>query len=217
MRSDPGCAPTGARWLRAALLLFALLPHAGAASAQPALVFVPLLVHIAQQDGAPVATDAFVSEQVEHANELFRPLGLELVPRIGAALGPQHAELVTRADRDRLARFVRRGAVHCFLVAKLMDVDEPGRERRGVHWRSRGASKRHFVVVSRISGPYVLAHELGHFFGNAAHSPTAGNLMSYERGEGPPFLDAEQVARIKETLTRMLRSRELLAVARKER
>ena len=35
------------------------------------------------------------------------------------------------ADRDALAPYVRKGAIHCFIVAKLMDVDEPGRERWG--------------------------------------------------------------------------------------
>jgi hypothetical protein len=90
-----------------------------------------------------------------------------------------------------------------------MDVDEPGRERRGVHWYKAGTSRPHVIIVSTLAGDYVLAHELGHYFGNPAHSPVAGNLMSYVPGIRPPFLSDEQKRRIQRALTSMRRHKEL--------
>jgi hypothetical protein len=183
----------------------------GSASAVDS-VRIPIVVHVAELAGQPVAPPAFIDEQLARANEIFGPLGFELTQRAGKALASRHAELTSRSDRDALAPYVRRGAIHCFVVAKLMDVDEAGRERRGVHWHERRKSGVHFVIVSRISGPYVLAHELGHYFGNPLHSDVAGNLMSYTPGEGPPSLDEAQRARVRTTLTRMLASGELIAI-----
>ncbi len=171
-------------------------------------VRVPVIFHVADSAEHRAPPEAFIREQLTHANAVYRPLGLELVDAGRESLPERHARLVTRADRDALLRYVRRGSVHCVVVASLMDVDEAGRERRGVHWRSR-RSARHLVIVSTLSGPYVLAHELGHFFGNREHSETPGNLMSYTSAEGPPFLDAIQKANVRRTLQRMLRSKEL--------
>lgn len=168
---------------------------------------------MAQRDGAPVASAAFVRDQLAQANEIFGPLGIELVLQARDALAPRHAELVTRADRDALARHFRPGTVHWFVVARLMDVDEPGRERQGVHWRARRARHRHFVIVSKIAGSYVLAHELGHYFGNPQHSQVPGNLMSYTRRAPPPFLDDEQVRRVRATLARLRETGELVPLA----
>jgi hypothetical protein len=173
---------------------------------------IALAFHVATEDGANVATPEFLETQLAHANAIFQPLGLELVMDVRAPLPARHAALETRADRDALARYVRPGAVHCFVVARLMDVDEPGRERRGVHWKPRRAPRRRFVVVSKISGPYVLAHELSHFFGNQAHSDTPGNLMSYERTAAVPALEPAQIARIRATLARTIAQGELRAL-----
>lgn len=173
---------------------------------------IPVVFHVAQSEGQPVAPPAFIAEQLAAANTIFGPLGIELVDKEHVPLLGTHAELVTRADRDALARHVRRGVIDCFVVAKLMDVDEPGRERRGVHWHARPAPHANFLIVSKISRPYVLAHELGHLFGNREHSDVPGNLMSYTRAEGPPFLDETQVGRVRRALSAMLKSRRLVAL-----
>ena len=55
--------------------------------------------------------------------------------------------------------------------------------RRGVHWHSRSHAGAHFVMLSSIAGPDVLAHELGHYLGNPEARRGAGNLMSYGRSE----------------------------------
>lgn len=178
------------------------------AHAQDAPQQVPLIFHVAELDGKPVAEADFLRSQLEHANTIYRSLGLELVQVGQRKLGATHARLVTRGERDALGASIVRAAINCFIVAQLMDVDEPGRERRGVHWHVRGSNK-HLVIVSAISGPYVLAHELGHFLGNPEHSDVAGNLMSYQHTEQIPVLDPVQVGRVKRTIEALFRSREL--------
>lgn len=170
---------------------------------------IPIVFHMAEQDGTAVAPASFVAEQLAGANELYGPLGMELVESKGAPLAARHAELVTRADRDALAPHVEKGAIHCFVVARLMDVDEPGRERRGVHWHPPKPTQS-FLIVSRISRRYVLAHELGHLLGNPRHSSVPGNLMSYTQTGKPPFLDAAQVRRVQRTLAGMLKEGRLV-------
>ena len=49
----------------------------------------------------------------------------------------------------------------------------------------------------------MLAHELGHFFGNG-HSSVPDNLMSYTRSGGKAFLDDAQVARVHAFATKLL-------------
>jgi hypothetical protein len=165
--------------------------------------------HVANEQGARVADDAFIAGQLAAASRIFEPLGIELVAQPGDPLGAAHARLTSRADRDALGRYARRGAIHCMVVASLLDVDEPGRVRRGVHWTVRDEPAKHFVIVSAIASEYVLAHELGHYFGNRTHSDTPGNLMSYALGEGEPFLDDAQKRRVARTLDALLERGEL--------
>jgi hypothetical protein len=171
---------------------------------------IPIVFHVAEREGEAVAPASFIAQQLAAANAIYGPLGIELVTGEYVALASAHAELVTRADRDALVRHVKQGAIHCFVVGKLMDVDEPGRERRGVHWRPRGQADKSFLIVSKISKPWVLAHELGHFLGNREHSAVPGNLMSYAWTVEPPFLDAPQIERVKRTLATLLKSGRLV-------
>jgi hypothetical protein len=186
-------------WTIAALCLFGAVARAG----EPWRI--PVVFHVAERNGIAVAPPSFIAEQLTAAQAIYRPLGIELVALSRVPLGAEHADLVTRSQRDALARYVRKGAIHCFVVARLMDVDEPGRERRGVHWHPRHIPERSFLIVSQISRRNVLAHELGHLFGNREHSDVPGNLMSYQRSDGPPFLDEAQVRRVQSTLAAMLK------------
>lgn len=201
-------------WLVAWLLgtfAICMLPVATESRAQAARR-VPVFFHIAKQQGEqgkPVADEEFIRTQLTHANAIYGAIGIELVNAGQATLPSRHAALTSREDRDALTRHLRAGVINCMLVAALMDVDEPGRVRRGVHWRARKQPTRHFVIVSAISGPYVLAHELGHFFGNRAHSETPGNLMSYQLTDDIPVLTPEQVAKVNSTLARLLTTQEL--------
>ena len=190
----------GALWSLLAVWCLAGAP-AGAEGARR----IPIVFRVAEREGEAVAPASFVAEQLAAANVIYGPLGIELFEHERVALPAAHAELVTRADRDALARYTKKGVINCFLVAKLMDVDEPGRERRGVHWRPQSERRNNFLIVSKISKPYVLAHELGHYFGNP-HSEVAGNLMSYAWTVDPPFLDADQTKRVERTLRALLKS-----------
>lgn len=173
---------------------------------------IPLILHVAQRDGAAVAPDSFIREQLAAANSIYGPLGIELVDVERVPLGAEHADMVSRSDRDALARYVEKGAVHVFIVARLMDVDEPGRERRGVHWHPRPSPRDSYLIVSQISGRYVLAHELGHMFGNPEHSQVPGNLMCYTRAEGVPFLDDSQIRRVRKALAALLKEGRIVAL-----
>jgi hypothetical protein len=194
---------------RAAWAVVAVLLLVGSSAHATEPRRIPLVFHVAERDGAAVAPASFIAEQLAAANEIYGPLGIELVDGERAPLAAGHADMVSRADRDALAPYVRKGAIHCFIVARLMDVDEPGRERRGVHWHPPGPALS-FLIVSQISKPYVLAHELGHFFGNPKHSDVPGNLMSYTRTAKPPFLDKAQIGRVQRTLVGMLKEGRLV-------
>jgi hypothetical protein len=191
-----------------ATLLFALLGLLLPVATADEPRVLSLWFHLAEREGKPVAADTFLSEQLAHVNQVFESVGVRFVEGGRSRIDMRHARLVTRSDRDALAPYVKRGFVNCMVVGTLMDVDEDNRERRGVHWHTLDPA-RHFVILSAISGPYVLAHELGHFFGNPRHSDTAGNLMSYERTEAVPFLDEPQRTRVQRTVTRLLKTGEL--------
>jgi hypothetical protein len=122
---------------------------------------------------------------------------------------PVRPRMESRSDRNALAEHVKPHVINCFVVSSLLDVDEPGRVRRGVHWRAPGPVAPHYVILSAISEADVLAHELGHFLGNPRHSDTPGNLMSYERVGRLPFLDAEQVRRVRRAIRSYVRTGEL--------
>jgi hypothetical protein len=189
------------------------------AHAEPKLVHLPLLVHMARENDDDVAPKAFVELQVRRANEIFAPHGLAF-DLVAIAHSGTAARMETRADRSALEAYARDGVINCFVVASLRDVDEPERMRRGVHWHSEtrpffarapepALRPAHYVILSAISEPDVLAHELGHYLGNPRHSETPGNLMSYQRTEGLPMLDEAQQRRVQRAVRAYLRTGEL--------
>ena len=203
------------RTLGPALASAALLVAAGASGQPEQTPFptLPIAVTVADQDGGAVVGDEWLDEQVRSANEIFSPQGVtfRLIER--HAMDSSHALLEDRRDRHALGHLGHPGRIDLFVVRSLRDVDDPSRYRQGVHWRPRGEAfdaRAHYVIMSSIAGPTVLAHELGHYFGNA-HSDTPGNIMSYERGEVPPFFDDGQRARIRAYARRFLRQRQLIA------
>ena len=169
---------------------------------------LPLVAHVVELDGKPVASAEFLSQRLERANAIFAPYRVGFVVEQRLPLKAAHAHLESRADRDALAAYVHKQVIDWFVVESLRDVDEPTRMRRGVHWHARG-NAAHYVILSTLGDPDVLAHELGHYLGNAEHSETPGNLMSYERGHVPPFLDATQLGRMERALHKYFSSGEL--------
>lgn len=169
----------------------------------------PVAFAVAQSDGEPVREDAWLDEQLAYAEKLFGPHGVHFRRTSRRLVGSLHADLVTRADRDALFSMMRPAVINVFVVASLKDVDEKERYRFGVHWRPSQQPASRFIVLAAGAPPSVLAHELGHYFGNP-HSPTPDNVMSYERAGGTLFFDAPQIARIRATARRCLLEKELL-------
>ena len=178
-------------------------------ASERAVVLLGLAVHVAREDGEPVADEAFIDRQVETANRIFAPYGVQFERRERHERDARAARMETRADRDALGAFVRPHWINVFVVASLMDVDEPQHVRRGVHWHSTSHAPAHYLILSRISFDAVLAHELGHFLGNPRHSDTPGNLMSYHHTDVLPFLDEAQQQRVRRSVAGYLRTGEL--------
>lgn len=157
---------------------------------------------VARVDGEPVVDEDWLNAQIAEANRVFEPAGIQF--RLGdvVPIGEQHARLERRRDRHALGQFMGTGVIHWFVVGFLRDVDDPTVTRRGVHWRPKGYSKKgeprkHFVVVAKYARPHVLAHELGHFFGNRTHPEIEGNIMSYLPSDAPRSFNLAQLQRIR--------------------
>lgn len=157
--------------------------------------------------GVPVRDVTWLETQVAEANRLMAGADVNFTVRPGPPLPDRLARMETRADRDALAALARDGALRVYVVASLRDVDEPDRMRQGVHWRRRANRAQRCVILSASAGPTVLAHELGHFFGNP-HTQVVDNVMSYER-EDPAKMafDATQLGRIRRGARAAARSR----------
>lgn len=233
MRSGPSRRSFAARLAAAALALasalalalgLALLPRGYASALAPAAgrdpdasppaparrpTVLPIAWHVVHDEHGPVVSDAFLTERLARANVIFAQYGVAFAAIGRDALPARHAALETRADRDALAPAALEGVINAFAVRSLRDVDDPTQMRRGVHWHAPAA---HFVIVSSIAGPNVLAHELGHFLGNRAHSDAPGNLMSYRPGPGLPVLDTAQQRKLRRAVKSYLARRELRVV-----
>ncbi len=172
---------------------------------------VPICFGVATDDGQPVRDEAWIDAQVAEMESLFGPLGVHPAKASVRRIDARHAHMESRADRDALAAEVRPGVANVFIVGSLMDVDEPPRMRRGVHWRNRAHPSTRYVILAAEAMPTVLAHEMGHYFGNG-HSGAVDNLMSYQRTGGPVFLDASQQRIIQEAARQAFASGELLAM-----
>jgi hypothetical protein len=182
-----------------------LAPRTALPDEPPRDVTFPIAITVAVEDGKPARDDAWIAAQIDDANLLYNPLGVRFRWTLRKEMPAAHATMHTRADRDALAPLVEKNVIDVFVVAALEDVDEPGRYRKGVAWTSRPDSKR-FIILSAAAMRVVLAHELGHFFGNG-HTDVPDNLMSYSRTEGGKvFLDDVQIARIHEFAARFLAS-----------
>ena len=208
-RELPPSSRRGTLCALAALLAVGLAPARLARAAEPPIVRLGLALHVPREAGAPVVDEPFLKRQLHTANRIFAPYGVAFEARERHEHDGAVAHVETRAQRDSFAALVRPHLINVFAVASLMDVDEPGRVRRGVHWHARSHAPAHYVILSGISFDAVLAHELGHFLGNREHSQTPGNLMSYQHTDVLPFLDETQQRRMHARIRRYLSSGEL--------
>jgi len=186
------------------IVAVAMLPGTAAASTT-----FGLSIAVAKKDGAPVRDEAWIASQIAEANTLFSRADVSFRWTLVKELAPAHTEMHTRADRDALSALTEpRGVVDIFLVASLEDVDEPGRMRKGVAWTHEPDKKR-YIVLSAEAPKQVLAHELGHFFGNP-HTTVPDNLMSYVRTGDAVSFDDFQIDRIRSFSRRFLDSGRLV-------
>ena len=186
-----------------------------AARADAALPSVPLAFAVApnvDDDAGPVRDTTWIDAQVAQMESLFGPLGVHPSVVSVRPLSGRFLHLETRADRDALASQVRPKVVNVFVVGSLRDVDDPQRMRRGVHWRNLAHPEVRYVIIAAEAMPTVLAHEMGHYFGNG-HSQVTDNLMSYDRTGGSVFLDPRQGRTIQAAAREAFRTGELAAAA----
>lgn len=195
-----------ARAVAGPFALVALVAPAAVAAAPP--VELTIAVCVAVDGGHPVVDVAWLDAQIAEANRMYGESGMRFRRGAPGRLDPRFAQILTREERDAAAGELEPGAINLRVTGALADVDEPGVVRRGVHWHVRADPARHFIILSKIAAPGVLAHELGHYFGNP-HSKVVDNLMCYDRTGGPVFLDGKQRAVIRRTLAGYLERGEL--------
>jgi len=163
-----------------------------------------------------VATPDWIAARLAAADQLFESLdvgfqvaGIDTVPA-------STAHVVTRADRDAIGKSRLAGtSIHVFVVGQLDDIDQPGKEIRGVTWH---AHDRTYILISAARAPErTLAHELGHFFG-LPHSTYAISIMNKTPREEPPpearrFAD-EELDALRSVIARMVRARTVAELRR---
>lgn len=182
--------------------LAAALPARSLAAAPTSAVF-PLSIAVAA-DPEPVVADCWLDQQVREAERLLANQGVHVAWAERRQLPASAAMLETADDRDDLAAHVRPAVVNVFVVRSLRDVDDPSRTRMGVRWRLRRDLRRDYVIVSSRAVPSVLAHELGHYFGNG-HSTVVDNVMSYRRRDRRQLtFDTRQGRVMRQTAHRLL-------------
>lgn len=188
-----------------------LVAYARAARAEESTFGLSISIAKKEKSDARVVDDGWAHAQIAEANRLFQPLGTSFRWVYEKPLPDPKASMHSRADRHGLTALTEKtGFVDVFIVRELEDVDEPGTYRRGVCWTGEGGKR--FIVLSQIAGIGVLAHELGHFFGNG-HVSVVDNVMSYSRTPGElSFFDAGQQARIRTFSTRFVATGRLVDV-----
>lgn len=185
-------------------------PEPAAAAPPDETVTFPISIAVAIDDGKPARDDAWIAQQIADANDLYAPARTRFRWTLRREISSTYAQMHSRGDRDSLAPLVERNVIDVFVVAALEDVDEPGRYRKGVAWTSKPNGTR-FLILSAIAPRTVLAHELGHFFGNR-HTDVPDNLMSYSRTGARVFLDGSQIERVQAFTERFLASGRLFDV-----
>ena len=179
------------------------------ASTPQATTFSLRVSIVADDAGKPLADAGWLAAEVDAAEGLFEPLGVRFARADGPPLDAGLAHVETRADRNALASHVTPRVIDVFIVGSLRDVDDPAQMRRGVHWHA--PSGAHYILLIASAPTTVLAHELGHYFGNS-HSHVLDNVMSYERSGAPVFFDDDQAKRIAAHARAYVKSGELVPV-----
>ena len=146
----------------------------GAQAAQPARELrLSLRLRIARCGGKLVRQRAWLRRRVATTNRIYGPHRLRVVAKYDE-FSPRRCVLLSRRQRNGLAKHVLPGEVTVLVVQRIRDLDVKSYNLMGVHWRFAG---QHWVYLTARASKAVLAHELGHYLG-LRHDPKGGNLMT---------------------------------------
>jgi hypothetical protein len=180
----------------------------GTGNAIPAMA---LALHVAQVDGAAVASDGLLDAWLSEAERLMSPHGVSVVQVERLALRAERARIENALERDALAAELHPKVINAFIVQRLRDIDDPERFIQGVRWRNRKNLSKDYVIVSAKASPTTLTHELGHFLGNG-HSRVVNNIMSYERDDPAKIeFNKAQGAKLRLVAKRLLAAKKVLS------
>ena len=146
-----------------------------------------IFAHVVFEGDEPVESPAWLADRVSEANRLFAVIDVGFRVAKAERIDAQWSHVATRLQRDEIgADKFKPGVVHLFVIGQLDDVDVADSQIRGVHWRLRRDTTKRWILMSKISGPMVLAHELGHFF-SLPHSTYGVSIMNKRPRDEPPW------------------------------